>query len=80
MILEKNKKWGEFIKMIIERNEEEYMKDMENIYYNEIKPLLDKGYSLTKAFKTIGVATGRSARKSKELRKLAVNDGYKMRR
>ena len=66
--------------MIIERNEQEYMEDMRRIYQNEIKPLLNKGYSLTKAFKTVGVATGRSARKSKELRKLALDDGYKLRR
>ena len=64
--------------MIIERTEEEYMNDMRKMYDNELKPLLDEGFSLTKAFKTIGVNTGKSARKSKELRKMALNDGYKL--
>ena len=65
--------------MIIERCEEDYMNEMHEIYENELKPLLDKGFSLTRAFKTIGVATGKSARKSKELRKLALDDGYVLR-
>ena len=66
--------------MIIERSEEEYMEEMRNLYKDEVKPLLDKGYSLTRAFHTIGVASGKSARKSKELRKLALADGYQMRK
>lgn len=66
--------------MIIERNEKEYMEDMRRIYEKEVKPLLIEGFSLTKAFKTVGVATGKSARKSKELRKLALSDGYVMRK
>lgn len=65
--------------MIIERCEEDYMKEMKELYEKEVKPLLIKGYSLTKAFKTIGVATGKSARKSKELRQLALDDGYVLR-
>lgn len=66
--------------MIIERSEDEYMEDMSRIYEFELKPLLDKGYSLTKAFNTIGVSTGKSARKSKELRKLALENGYVLQR
>ena len=66
--------------MIIERSEKEYMEDMKRIYEHEVKPLLLQGFTLTKAFKTVGVATGKSARKSKELRKLALNDGYVMRK
>ena len=64
--------------MIIERTEEEYMEDMRKMYVDEVKPLLEEGYSLTKAFKTVGVSTGKSARKSKELRKMALDDGYKL--
>lgn len=66
--------------MIIERTEEEYMNDVRKMYDNELKPLLDKGFSLTKSFKIIGVNSGKSARKYKELRKMALNDGYKLRR
>lgn len=64
--------------MIIERNEQEYMDDIRRIYEDEIKPLINEGYSLTKAFKTVGVRTGKSARKSKEIRKMALDDGYKL--
>lgn len=66
--------------MIIERSESEYMKDIQDLYDNEIKPLLDKGYSLTKAFNMNGITTGKKKRKGRELRKLALNDGYKMKR
>ena len=64
--------------MIIERSEEEYMEEMKRMYDEEVKPLLNEGYSLTKAFKTVGVRTGKTTRKSKELRKLALEDGYKL--
>jgi len=65
---------------IIERNEEEYMEEMKDIYWNEVKPLLNKGYSLTKAFNTVGINGGRGARKCREIRELALKDGYKLRR
>ena len=65
--------------MIIEMNEKEYMEEMNRMYEEEVKPLLNKGFSLTKTFKKLGVATGKHSRKSKELRKLALDDGYKLR-
>ena len=65
---------------IIERTDEEYREEMNSIYNNEIKPLLNEGFSLTRAFDTVGICTGKYARKAKELRKLALEDGYKMKR
>ena len=65
---------------LIERTDKEYMEDMRKIYDDELKPLLDDGYSLTNAFRKIGVATGTTARKSRELRQMALDDGYVLRR
>ena len=67
-------------KMIIERSEEEYMDEIKKIYNNDIKPLLDKGYSLTKAFNMNGITTGKKKRKGRELRRLALEDGYRFKR
>ena len=64
---------------VIEQTNEEYLEGLKKIYDDEIKPLLDEGYSLTNAFRKIGVTTSRS-RKSRELRQIALDDGYVLRR
>jgi len=66
--------------MIIEQNEREYLTELQQVYETEMKPLLDKGYSFTKAIRTMKVGSGKHSRKYHELKKLAVADGYQMRR
>lgn len=66
--------------MIIEMNEQEYLDDIKRLYECEMKPLLLKGWSLTRATKFMGIRSGRHNRKYWELRKLALADGYQLRR
>ena len=66
--------------MIIEQNEREYLTELQQVYETEMKPLLDKGYSFTKVIRRLGVGSGRHNRKYHELKKLALADGYQMRR
>lgn len=62
--------------MIIERTQQEYDEEIYNEYLTELKPLLEKGMSLTPALRKIGVRCQNS--KGKLLRKLALEDGYKL--
>lgn len=65
--------------MIIERNEEEYVAEINQIYTELIRPQLQEGYSLTAALKNIGKGTQGKSRWYQEIRKLASDDGYKPR-
>ena len=65
---------------IIERTEQEYLEDIEKQYEQEMKPLLDKGISMTEAFRRMGVGCGRGARKHRELRRICLERGYQLRR
>ena len=65
---------------IIERSDKEYMEDIKHLYETEVKPLLQKGYSFTRATRTLGIGSGGYRRKYWELQKLAIADGYKLRR
>lgn len=53
---------------------------MSNLNENEMKPLLDKGISMTEAFRRMGVGCGKGARKHRELRRIALERGYQLRR
>lgn len=65
---------------IIERSDAEYMADMRRIYEDEMKPMLLQGISLTKAFRILGVGNNKNSRKHRELRQMALDDGYQLRR
>ena len=65
---------------VIERTDAEYLQDIREQYDNEMKPLLDSGMSLTEAFRRMGINCGRGSRKYKELRRIALEEGYKLRR
>ena len=65
---------------IIERTNEEYLDDIKKQYETELKPLLDTGMSLSAAFRKLGIASGRGARKHRELRRIALEEGYILRR
>ena len=65
---------------VIERTDAEYLQDIREQYDKEMKPLLDTGMSLTEAFRRMGINCGRSSRKYKELRRIALEEGYKLRR
>ncbi len=65
---------------IIERTDKEYMAELQEMYQNEIKPSLDEGMSLTKVFMKLNIHCGKTARKYRELRQMAIDDGYQLRR
>ena len=64
---------------MIERTEEEYIKDIIELYETELKPLLLKGYSLTASFRTMKISSNHKSRKYRLLRQFALEDGYKLR-
>lgn len=64
-------------KQIIERNSKEYLDEIQTIYRNEIKPILDQGESLSYAIRSTGRTSGRVYY---DLRDCALQDGYKLRR
>lgn len=65
---------------VIERTEKEYLEDIYQQYLKEMKPLLDNGMSLTEAFRKLGIGSGRGGRKHREMRRIALEEGYKLRR
>lgn len=65
---------------IIERSDKEYMEDLHREYEEVMKPLLNQGISLSECFRRMGVNTGRNSRRHRELRQIALDDGYKLRR
>lgn len=65
--------------MIIERTDEEYVQEIEDIYNEQIKPRLNEGMSLTRALKSIGKGTSGKSRWYREMRQLAFDDGYQSR-
>lgn len=65
---------------VIERTDEEYLEDIYQQYLKEMKPLLDTGMSLTEAFRRLGINNGRGSRKHREMRRIALEEGYKLRR
>lgn len=55
----------------------EYKDDLDLLYEERVKPLLDQGYSLTKVLRSLGYTNGRMYY---ELRECALNDGYEFKK
>jgi len=63
--------------MIIERSDAEYMQEIKELYEKEVKPYIQKGKSFTYCMNKLKLSSTRYSRKYRELRKMALEDGYK---